>query len=279
LIQTEESKKTFMNMASKIARVFKAIKPDPACLEMIADVSLLCVLAQKIRELAPAADISEVMKDVEKLLDDSIATEGYVIARDEDPEAEPLIDLSQIDFDKLKGKFKKARKRTEAEKLKALIERKLREMVQLNKSRMDFMVRFQRMIDAYNSGSKNIEELFQELMDFAQSLKEEEQRAMREELTEEELAIFDILTKPEPKLTKNEEAEVKRIVRELLEKLKSEKLVLDWKKTQQRKAVIKDFIEEFFDSNLPEKYGTELFQTKCDLTFMHVYDVYGGYPA
>lgn len=93
------------------------------------------------------------------------------------------------------------------------------------------------MIDAYNSGAKNIEELFQELIDFAQSLKEEEQRAMREELSEEELAIFDILTKPEPKLTKKEEAEVKKTVRELLEKLKNEKLVLDWKKTQQRKAV------------------------------------------
>lgn len=116
LIETEESKKTFLNMASKIVRVFKAIKPDPICLEVIADVSLLCVLAQKIRELSPAGDISEVMRDVETLLDDSIATEGYVIAAQQaEPGAEPLIDLSKIDFDKLKAKFRKARKRTEAE--------------------------------------------------------------------------------------------------------------------------------------------------------------------
>lgn len=279
LITIEESKKTFLNMASKIARVFKAIKPDPICVEMIADVSLLCVLAKKIRELAPAGDISEIMKDIEKLLDDSIATEGYVIARDEDPEAEPIIDLSKIDFDKLKSKFRKARKRTEAERLKALIARKLQEMIQQNKSRMDFMERFQRMIDAYNSGSKNIEELFQELIDFAQSLKEEEQRAMREELTEEELAIFDILTKPEPKLTKKEEAGVKRIVRELLEKLKTEKLVLDWRKTQQRKAIVRDFINQFFADRLPEVYDDDLYDAKCDLTFLHVYDVYGNYGS
>jgi type I restriction enzyme R subunit len=279
LIQSEESKKSFLNMASKIARVFKAIKPDPICVEMIADVSLLCVLAKRIRELAPAGDISEVMKDIEKLLDDSIATEGYVIERDEDPEAEPLIDLSKIDFDKLKGKFRKARKRTEAERLKALIARKLQEMVQQNKSRMDFMERFQRMIDAYNSGSKNIEELFQELIDFAQSLKEEEQRAMREELTEEELAIFDILTKPEPKLTKKEEAGVKRTVRELIEKLKNEKLVLDWRKTQQRKAVVKDFINQFFADRLPEAYDDDLYDAKCDLTFLHIYDAYGNYGS
>ena len=152
-------------------------------------------------------------------------------------------------------------------------------MVQQNKSRMDFMERFQRMIDAYNSGSKNIEELFQELVDFAQSLKEEEQRAMREELTEEELAIFDILTKPEPKLTNKEEAGVKRTVRELLEKLKNEKLVLDWRKTQQRKAVVKDFINQFYADRLPEAYNDDLYDAKCDLTFLHVYDVYGNYGS
>ena len=102
---------------------------------------------------------------------------------------------------------------------------------------------------------------------------------MREELTEEELAIFDILTKPEPKLTKKERAEVKKIVRELVEKLKREKLVLDWTKQQQTKAVVKDYIEEVYDDRLPEKYNEDLFQTKCDMTFMHVYDVYGGYPS
>ena len=34
LIISEESKKTFLNMASKIARVFKAIKPDPICVDV-----------------------------------------------------------------------------------------------------------------------------------------------------------------------------------------------------------------------------------------------------
>ena len=102
---------------------------------------------------------------------------------------------------------------------------------------------------------------------------------MREELTEEELAIFDILTKPEPELTKKEEAGVKRTVRELLEKLKNEKLVLDWRKTQQRKAVVKDFINQFFADRLPEAYDDDLYDAKCDLTFLHVYDVYGNYGS
>ena len=44
---------------------------------------------------------------------------------------------------------------------------------------------------------------------------EEERRAAREGLTEEELAIFDLLTKPEPRLTKTQEIEVKNVAREL----------------------------------------------------------------
>ena len=69
-------------------------------------------------------------------------------------------------------------------------------------------------------------------MDFAQTLNEGERRGIAEELSEEELAMFDLLTKPEPKLTKKQDVEVKKVARELLKTLKKEKLVLDWRKKQ-----------------------------------------------
>ena len=99
----------------------------------------------------------------------------------------------------------------------------------LNRERIDFLEKFQKMIDAYNADSLNIEETVAELLRFAQGLREEERRAIGENLTEEELALFDILTRPEPALKKKEEAEVKRVVKELLATLKREKLVLDWR--------------------------------------------------
>ena len=52
------------------------------------------------------------------------------------------------------------------------------------------------------------------------------QRGIAEGLTEEELAIFDILTKREPALTKAEEAEAKKVCRELLVTLTREKLTM-----------------------------------------------------
>jgi hypothetical protein len=102
----------------------------------------------------------------------------------------------------------------------------------LNKTRMNFLEEFQRMIDEYNSGAANIETFFAHLMAFTQKLSEEDKRAISEELTEEELTIFDLLTKPEVALSKAEEREVKKVAKELLVKLKREKLVLDWKKSK-----------------------------------------------
>jgi type I restriction enzyme R subunit len=140
---------------------------------------------------------------------------------------------------------------------------------------MDFLERFQKLIDAYNAGSKNIEELFAELVKFAQSLNEEEQRALAEGLTEEELSLFDILTKPDPKLTKAQEAEVKRVAKGLLETLKKEKLVLDWRTRQQPRAAVRQFIEIELNK-LPEAYTPDIFETKCDRAYRHVFDHYVG---
>ncbi|HAG80098.1 MAG TPA: hypothetical protein DCL61_02780, partial [Cyanobacteria bacterium UBA12227] len=66
--------------------------------------------------------------------------------------------------------------------------------------------------------------------EFAQELKVEEKRAISENLDEEELAIFDLLTKPDITLTEKEKLDVKKVAKELLETLKQEKLVLDWRR-------------------------------------------------
>ena len=274
IIVDDETKKAYLQRATRVTRIFKTILPDPLANLLAPDAILFSVLAEKIRSLTPAPDISEVMGKVEDLLDASIAAEGYIIHEVPEDE-EPLIDLSQIDFEKLREKFKSARKRTEAEKLRALIEGKLQVMIKMNKARMDFLERFQRLINEYNAGSKNIEQLFAELIKLAQSLNDEARRAMSEGLTEEELALFDILTKPDPKLTKAQEQDVKKVARALLEVLKAEKLVLDWRTRQQSRAAVRQSIELKLDE-LPDVYDEVIFERKCDLTYRHVYDSYFG---
>jgi type I restriction enzyme R subunit len=186
-----------------------------------------------------------------------------------------LVDLSRVDFDKLRQQFQRERKRTEVERLRGQLNAKVQAMIALNKARVDFAEKFQRMIDEPNAGSLNIEEFFERLVRFAQSLSAEERRGVAEGLTEEELARFDLLTKPDPTLSKAEEAEVKRVARTLLDTLKREKLVLDWRKRQQSRQAVRVCIEEMLDK-LPPAYSTEVYQRKCDLAYQHVYDAYFG---
>ena len=121
-----------------------------------------------------------------------------------------LIDLSEIDFKALKKEFAKERRRIEIEKLRGAINSALEKMVRLNKTRVDYLEKFQQMIDEYNQGAANLEEFFERLLKFVKELQEEEKRGVSEGLSEEELAVFDLITKPEMKLTKKEEGQVKK---------------------------------------------------------------------
>ncbi|WP_258359445.1 type I restriction endonuclease subunit R [Moorella sulfitireducens] len=275
LVVNDETKQKFLFLAGDVGKLYRAILPDPAAFAFAEHKNLFACIADKIRALAPPADISGVMAGIEEVLDRSIAAEGYIIH--EDPAGySTRVDLSQIDFEALRRHFDKSRKHTEVEKLKGMIGAKLNLLVRLNRSRIDFAERFQKMIDEYNSGAYNIDILYQKLLAFAQELNEEEKRGIAEQLTEEELAMFDILTKPEPELTGKEKAQVKKVVRELLATLKREKLVLDWRKRQQTRAAVLITIQDYLDRGLPRVYTPEIFERKCNQVYQHIYDSYFG---
>jgi type I restriction enzyme R subunit len=276
ILVSDDSKRTFLALAGLVNRLFKAILPDPAAGEFGPIRTLISVIAEKIGSLDPEVDISEVMTKVEALLDESVSTEAYIIANADKPTWERQHDLSKIDFEALRKRFEGGRKRTEIERLRATLERKVRELATFNRTRLDYLERFQRLIEAYNSGAYNVEAMFAELMRFAVTLNDEERRHIAENLTEEELALFDLLTKPEMELTDTDRDQVKQGAKSLLARLKEEKLVLDWRKREQTRAAVRQMIEIALDDFLPTPYTKEIFDSKCDRIYQHVYDAYSG---
>lgn len=275
LISPEEVRKQFLQRAGRVWTLYKAILPDQRAHEFTKEAASIQVIAESIRNQLGAPDISGIMADVEKLLDASIAGVEITAPIRAPGDTEGLFDLSKIDFDKLRKLFEKGHKKTEAERLRALAEGKVREMVRANPTRVELMEKLQKLIDAYNAGSVDVEKWFQQLVDFIQTLSDEDRRAVREGLTEDELALFDVLTKPEPQLTKSQEAEVKKIAKGLLEKLNREKLVIDWLKKAQTKADVRQTIEMELD-RLPAAYRKSLWQEKVDLTYQFVVERYAG---
>ena len=274
LLVSEEVKKEFLAHVANARKLYKAVLPDREAARFSSVVSTLSALAEMIRAVSMPVSDDEVMGEIEEHLDRSIAAQPFVIR----PETSKYgndhrIDLSQIDFELLREKFENSRKRTQAERLKALVARKLEEMVKLNRTRVDYLEKFQEMIDEYNSGSKNVEAFFDELLAFAKQLSEEDQRKIAENLTEEELAIFDLLMKPRPDLTDGEIKAVKSVARDLLSTLKREKLVLDWRKRQQSRASVLVTVQKELD-RLPRAYDKAMYQDKCKVVYQHIFDSY-----
>ena len=96
-------------------------------------------------------------------------------------------------------------------------------------------------------------------------MKEESERHLREDLSEDELELFDLLKKD--KMTKEETKRVKLAAKELLNRLLKEPppvLIQDWFKDQQSRKIVRSAVEDVLDKNLPNTYDRVLFRKKCD---------------
>ena len=270
LISPDPVRRDFFARERLVSTLYRAVKPDPSALEFASRVACLTTLAEAMRaRLNPnPVDVSQVMGRIGALLDESIT--GHEIRQD----GPPPLDLSKINFEALAKRFKQSRhKNTDIEVLKAAIRAQLEKMIQLNRTRADFAEKFEALIDSYNAGSRSIEQLFEELVNLSNSLSDEEQRHVREQMSEEELVIFDILTRPAPELSTEERAEVKKVARDLLIRLKA-LLVLNWRQKSAARSQLKLAIEDMLDSGLPRAYTPELYSKKCSAVFEHVYESY-----
>ena len=282
LISPDTMRKDFLAKEKLTRALFDAVKPDSIVSAYVSRVNCLSIIANEIRMRTGegSADISEIMSGIRKLLDESIASEGFTIhhspERGDEAGARPgVIDLSKIDFEVLAKRFKSSNKKNlELETLKAAIRAQLDKLIRLNRSRVNYLQKFEELIESYNTGSRNIDDLFRDLLALSRSLNDEQQRHVRENLTEEELTVFDLLTRPGPELTTEEQNEVKKVAHLLLEKLKT-LLVLNWRLRVQSRAKVKLTIEDVLDQ-LPRAYTKELFQGKCNVLFEHVYENYFG---
>ena len=69
---------------------------------------------------------------------------------------------------------------------------------------------------------------------------------------------------------------MKHAARSLLEKLKAEKLVIDWRLKERAKAGVKATIVSFFDQELPPLYDQGIFDDKVERTYRWVFERYVG---
>jgi type I restriction enzyme R subunit len=279
ILEKDQRKKEFAVYENTITSLYEACKP-----EILSDIRPLVPVFQYLRgvidSIIQQQDIDSARRRIANLLDESIVTAnkgdegvGRVAEFQIIHKGRPW-DLSKIDFQKLKEEFKdKEYKNIEIADLRAFLERKIEQMIARNTTRADFAQKLQEIIDRYNTGGSSTENYFDELVKFTESLKDEDERAAREGLTEDELEIFDILKKE--KMTKDEIQKVKLAAKSLLQRLtkgRPKVLVEDWYKDSQTQAKMRSAVEEVLDKTLPESYDKQLFHKKRDNVYDLVYE-------
>jgi type I restriction enzyme R subunit len=275
LMNPEEVKRSFLTQAALVRSLYSAVKPLPLVSNFAQRCGCVAAIADQVKNTTEPPDISHVMQGIQRLLDESIGSDPFMIREPTHP-GEGKIDLSKIDFEALKSRFDdKKPTNTDLERLKAAVRVQLERMVRVNKTRTDYLEKFRDLIDAYNAGSRNIEDVFRELLALSKVLTEEQTRHVREHLSEEELTIFDILTRPAPQLSTEEREQVKKVAHALLEKLRGV-LVIGWRQRVTSRAKVRMAIEDVLDEGLPLPYGKDDYENKCSAVFEHVYESYQG---
>lgn len=275
--KSDDTKKKYEIMAREVFKKYKAIlhKKDIANRYMQTKEAI-DVIYSRIQDNVENADIAEIMLKIQGIVDASV---NNIVAEPTPNSLQKFIDLSGLDFDKLKANFLQSdKKNTTVQLLKDKIEQRLKDMVAKNPTRVDFYKKYQEIIDEYNRGKDTvtIEQTFNSLVDFVNALTDEQKRTIEESLTEEELAIFDLLKKPE--LNKKDKEAVKNVSIELLTKLKQEKLNIEkWTEKTQISAAVQKEIYDYLYGNLPETtYAIPEIDVKTNLVYEHIRNTYQG---
>ncbi len=274
LLSKDEWRKGFAVYENTITALYEACKPEILGKPVVRSVAAFQYLRGVVDSIIEQRDIDAVSVRVGELLDESLVVDDFKTARQGKPEFQiaktgRTWDLSTLNFEKLKEEFKQAPyKNIEIADLRAFIQKKLEQMMQQNATRADFAQRLQNIIDAYNAGSTSADDYFEELRKFTEDLKFESERHIRENLTEDELELFDLLKKE--KMTKAETQRVRLAAKELLHRLREVQprvLVQDWYKDSQTKGRVRSTVEEVLHTHLPQSYDRVLFKQKCDNVF------------
>jgi type I restriction enzyme R subunit len=226
---------------------------------------------RKLREKQDGADVTAILKDLHRIVNDAIRTQGM----GEDHAESVTVDLSQIDFEKLREELgtKVRRKRLALQEIRALVEEMLAKMLAQNPARMDFYKKYQIIIADYNreKDRATIEETFARLLALHEQLDAEQQRAVTEGLSEEELALFDLLNKGS--LTKAERERLKQASRSLLSSLTELLATMpQWANNAQTQAEVEVSILDSLYESLPmPPFAPEDAELLARKVYNHVY--------
>jgi type I restriction enzyme R subunit len=253
---SDETKRRFEIMAREVFTRFKGLLMEPTALNYAERHGNIEAIYKKLQAKRDTADVSALLKELHRIVNEAIRAQDTG-----GDQAEGLrIDLSKIDFAKLRDEFATKIKRRHAalQDIRDVVEKRLAQMIARNPMRMDFYRKYQEIIADYNREKDRVtvEETFARLMELASSLDAEQLRAVEEGLGDEELALFDMLFKES--ISKADREKLKQASKSLLASLQEILQTMpEWTQNSSTQAEVKIFILDNLWKALPRPPFTE----------------------
>lgn len=249
----DEVKNKFGVLAREVFKKYKALMPEPAVYSFQDRRDAINAIYALLTKNIDEADITHVVKKVQYVVDQSIENLNILLEKSETYGQK--VDLSGLDFKKIEEEFYKSdtSRNVAVQSLKERVDKKLTRLLNNNPLRIDYYEKYQEIIDAYNSGKdyQAIKKVFDELVNLFGNLSEEEQRAEKEGLDDDELTVLDLLMKGK-KISDKEKAKLKEAAQALLNRLKSKEFrVNHWTNKTQTSSKVRKVINDHLFSELP----------------------------
>jgi type I restriction enzyme R subunit len=268
---TDEAKRRYEILCRVVFSRFKALLVEPSALIYAERHDNLEAIYKKLSERRDTADVSELLKLLHRIVNTAIASQGP----GGDQASGLTVDLSQINMEKLRDEFAKKvkRKATVIEDIRQIVEEKLAQMLAANPLRMNYEKKYQEIIAAYNQDKDRatVEDTFAKLMDLANRLNDEQRRAVDEGLSEDQLALFDLVQRAD--LTKADRERIKQASKALLAGVLAVIAPLDrWTEKEQTQAEVETFILDHVYQTLPEPpYTPDDKAQVAQLVYRHIW--------
>lgn len=256
LYSSDEAKRRFEIMAREVFSRFKALLMEPCAFQYTERHDNIEAIYKKIQERRDTADVTQVLKELHRIVNTAIRTAGP----GEDHAEGLTVDLSRIDFAKLRDEFAKkvVHKNTALNDIREVVEKKLAQMLARNPMRMDYYKTYQEIIANYNreKDRATVEETFAQLVQFVKNLDAEQRRAAEEGLSEGELALFDLLFKEN--LNKANRERLKQASKSILVSLKELLSPMEhWTRNAQTQAEVEASLIDWIYESLPRPPYTD----------------------
>jgi len=277
---TVADKQTFTACASELHKLMKYIERDDISVDTRRVYETIAAIHRMLKPKRRDVDTTDLMVTINAIISDHIGMKES-LGQTEDAVGSAYItriDISAINFNILRKEFTRVKhKNLLFNDLGDFIERSLDRLVAANPNRRDYYERYRQIIEEYNSGKDrtNIEKTFEALIQLVKELTEEESRYIREGFTtDDELAIFDLLTRGNP--NKADIKKLKATATEMYTKIIEAISKMDhWTDKDETTAEIQNLIRDILWRELPESYDEQQIEVCRGDVFEYVYTRFG----